>query len=85
MLESYEIVPPYKTPNVDPGSQFCDVCFGDMHDPVAQGMMLLPCRHFFCNECWKFYIVERIRIGCSKIQCQVLTILSTSFAFSIFC
>ena len=46
----------------------CGICFDDLDDKVLHSA-LLPCQHYFCNECWSLHISKSIKEGVVSITC----------------
>ncbi|XP_069101685.1 uncharacterized protein [Argopecten irradians] len=63
---SYNILSDTSSPLMEWG--YCEICLIDA--PYTQGCMLKPCGHFFCVDCWRRHIWEKIRQGAIRIRCQ---------------
>ena len=46
----------------------CGICFEDLDDSTLHSA-LLPCRHYFCNECWSRHITSTVREGSVHVKC----------------
>ncbi|XP_067682316.1 uncharacterized protein [Haliotis asinina] len=52
--------------------QYCNICFDEINPELFDSKTascVLPCRHWFCDECWNEHIMERIHSGALKIKC----------------
>lgn len=46
----------------------CGICFDELDDSTLHSAML-PCQHYFCNECWSQHLTSCIREGSVNINC----------------
>jgi len=46
----------------------CGVCFEELSNSVLHSA-ILPCQHYFCNECWSAHLTTNIREGKVHITC----------------
>ncbi|XP_071504972.1 uncharacterized protein [Diadema antillarum] len=60
---------------------FCGICYESRSAPSCLGgdggLALLPCQHWFCEECWVQHIVSRVQmtetvIHCPAYKCQTV-------------
>ncbi|XP_060067548.1 uncharacterized protein LOC132547763 [Ylistrum balloti] len=49
---------------------FCETCLCQSDAPYTEGCILMPCSHYFCVDCWRRHIWEKIHEGALKITCQ---------------
>ncbi|XP_033746085.1 uncharacterized protein LOC117331466 [Pecten maximus] len=68
LLSNYDVVSNDLSPLMESG--LCETCLCQSEVPYTEGCVLMPCGHYFCVECWRQYIWERIRAGAHKIICQ---------------
>ncbi|KAL9649799.1 hypothetical protein ABK040_009613 [Willaertia magna] len=52
---------------VDGDSVECPLCYDDV--PANECTKLPACGHYFCNNCWKYHIEQKIKEGQQKIPC----------------
>lgn len=46
----------------------CGICFEDLGDSILHSS-ILPCQHYFCNECWAHHLTTNIKEGVVHIMC----------------
>ncbi|GFO02238.1 E3 ubiquitin-protein ligase rbra [Plakobranchus ocellatus] len=60
--------------SADEANTECGVCFAECHIFGAMreesAMMLLPCKHTYCINCWQAYAYHRIRRTAPNIECM---------------
>lgn len=52
--------------------QYCNICFDEINPELlgsTTSSCVLQCGHWFCDECWKEHIMERIHSGALKVKC----------------
>lgn len=50
------------------GDACCGICYSELCD-ACPGTCLLACNHWFCDECWKGYLVAKVLQGILHINC----------------
>ena len=45
----------------------CNICFNQV---LGKNMLYLPCKHSFCQKCWKNYIINNINNYSLEIKCM---------------
>ncbi|XP_060079423.1 uncharacterized protein LOC132558830 [Ylistrum balloti] len=67
ILQSFGLV---NTIPISSETRVCETCLCESEDPQADGCTLLICQHYFCLDCWRRYILTRIREGTINMPCQ---------------